>query len=63
MFELLVKCNFDQIDSILYLRAKGIKNKDDKIIKKVFEEKIAFMNTMERSKLLIKIKELESKKV
>ena len=62
MFKLLIKCSFDQIDSILYLRAKGIKCKNDKIIREIYEEKVAFMNTMERSKLLIKIKELEKKK-
>ncbi len=62
VFEQLIKCNFDQIDSILYLRAKGIKCKSNEIIRKVFDDKVAFMNTIERSKLLIRIKELEDRK-
>lgn len=62
MFELLVKYSFDQIDSILYLRAKGIKDKNKEVIRKIFEEKISLMNTIERSNLLIKIKKLENKK-
>lgn len=62
MFKLLIECSFDQIDSILYLRAKGIKYKNNEMIRKAFEEKVTFMNTMERSKLLIRIKELEKKR-
>lgn len=40
MFEQLIKYNFDQIDSVLYLRAKGIKKKTMKLLGKYLTIKL-----------------------